>query len=89
MAPAGEGAREEHPPWPRGERAVTAKVTTSGRKQQESLRRSTRERGEHENERVDDRRPPSSTCGEGLAKVTAADDVVMERQGSAGGASRS
>ena len=79
MAPAGEGAREGHPPWPRGERAATAKVTTSGRKEQESERRRTRERGEHENERVDDRRPPSSstsTCGEGFAKLTAADDVI-------------
>ena len=65
MAPAGEGAREGHPPWPCGKRTARADVTTSGREQQESLRRSTREQAEHENERVDDRRPRSSTCGEG------------------------
>ena len=50
------------------------------------MRRSTRERGEHENERVDDRRPPSITCGEGSAKITGAEDVIMEREGSGGGA---
>ena len=52
------------------------------------MRRSTRERAEHENERVDDRRPPSITCGEGSAKLTGAEDVIMEREGSGGGGVR-
>ena len=79
-----EGARKGYPPWPRGERAAAAKVTMSGRKQQESSRRSKREQDEHRNERVEQRKPPSMAHGERSAELTGGGHVREARHGSGG-----
>ena len=59
---------------------------TSGRKQQQSSRRSKGERGEQPNDRLEGRRPPSSTHSQGPAKLTRGDRVGKENKGSGGDA---